>query len=285
MRLLKRYLGACLLLLRCCHLESLVFFSHAKLKRNPFPSSLAVRLPKSPPHTLLQSAPVEASNVDDGRPSFSVTQKSSMRRKYKMLSIAYGAIAAILIVMPDRTLTKKLATKLGGAGGFGVAAGVSWMLSSANDKGRLHSQISRRLNVGLLGFSSLGLLAVPGEAAFTTTAGAAMILTAAMNAARIMGIIAAYTGWSMGVGVETPSSEQFAEERVRLLTPRKAAGELWAGAKATVKSLKITKENKKRSLTYRNCALLATISMMSCLMEGIFYMRVSFAQITSQVFV
>ena len=241
---------------------------------------MTVRLPKSQRHTLLQSAPMEVSDVEDDRPSFSVAQKSSMRTKYRMLSIAYACIFSTLIVIPDRTLTKKLASKLGGAGGFGVAAGVSWMLSSANDNERLHSQTSRRLNVGLLGFSSLGLLAVPGEAAFTTTAGAAMVLAAAMNAARILGIIAAYTGWSMGVG---PSSEQFAEERVRLLAPRKAAGELWTGAKATIKSLKVTKESKKRSLTYRNCALLVTMSMISCLMEGIFYMRVSLSH--KQVFV
>lgn len=273
---LKRYLDAFLLLSLCFHAESLLVSRHAKLTDKYVSSSVVAIRVSRPARTMLsQSSQLDSSDMDDYRSSFSGAQKAFMGRKYKILSIAYAFVAVTLIIIPDRTLSKKLASKLGGAGGFGVAAGVSWLLKNALDEGRLHCQISRRLNVGLLGFSSIGLLAVPGEAAFLNTAGAAMILTVAMNAARILGIITAYFGWSMGVETKMNRFGESTNESIRLLRPRKVARELWTGAMTTVKGLKVTKESKKRSLTYRNCALLVFISMTSCLMEGVFLMRVS----------
>jgi len=217
----------------------------------------------------------EEENSDDDDDHLNSAQRSSVRRRYKLVSLVYASLGATLLFMPDKTLTKKLASKLGGAAGFGVAAGVSRMLLDATTEGRLHSPTTKRLNVGLLGFSFLGLLSVPGEAAFLPTAGPAMILTAIMTSARMLGVLAAYSGWSMGV-----IANQTNGSRITLMNPRRAATEIYGGAISSFKNLKVRQETKKTTLTYRNCLLLVSASMFSSLMEGLFYVRVSFTIFT-----
>ena len=284
-----RSLVFCFLFFPCSHVESLVLRNapchtpsrmlEAKLERKRWPSSTHLAVPYLQ-KSLLKASSADAASLEDDQPQYKYNdaQKESMRQKYKVLSIVYAFLATTLVLMPDRTLTKRLASKLGAAGGFGVAAGISRILSDANDKERLHSATYKRLNVGLLGFSLFGLLSVPGEAAFLPTAGSAMVLTAVMNSARILGVIVSYTGWSMGVA-SRPVLGQPTVGSIALLTPRKAVEELATGTLATFKGLKVQKVNKKKSLTYRNCMLLVWVSMVSCFLEGLFCMRVSVTNI------
>ncbi|CAB9525100.1 expressed unknown protein [Seminavis robusta] len=188
-----------------------------------------------------------------------------MRRCYSILSTLYGILAATILLMPDRTLGRRLATKVGCAAGFGLATGISILLKKANDIDHLHGASFKQLNLGLLGFSLLGLFAVPGEAAFLPTAGPAILLSATMNAARLFGVAVAYRGWSRGVSSR--------EEEAQWLSPLKATKELLQGIQSTLRGMRVPNETKKRSLSYRNCLLLVLTCMMSCFMEGVFYIR------------
>lgn len=275
----------CLLILSCNHVEALVLprpcqvvaplrMSHNQARVESMRSAPSFSVSSTSTQKIfLKAASIGESYLDDDteRPQYNLAQKQSMRNKYNLLSIVYAFVAATLLLMPDRTLTKKLASKLGAAGGFGVAAALARMLAEATNKGRLHSPTYKRLNVGLLGFSFLGLSSVPGEAAFLPTAGSAVILAAVMNATRILGVIVSYSGWSMGV--VNPVSVQPSDRNVALLSPKKATEELMSGSFSTFKDLKVQKENKKKSLTYRNFLLLVLVSMVSCLLEGIFCVR------------
>jgi len=253
--------------------------STSGLKGNPFPGQFDTnRSSLSPPRTRhlqliilnFKEPGVVAWDEEDGEDRHSNSaQLGSMRQRYKILRLVYAGLAATLFLMPDRTLTKKLATKLGGAAGFGVAAFIAWMLSDASAQGKLSHATNKRLSTGLLGFSILGVPSVPGEAAFFTTAGPAIVLSAIMTVARIGGAIVAYSGWSICVMAQQSSG------RIPLMGPRKLLNEITDGITTTFKSLKVRKENRKRSLTYRNCLLLVSASMLSSLAEGIFYIRVS----------
>lgn len=201
--------------------------------------------------TLLYSSSIDTIIEED--------QPTTNFKSFKSLSFVYTIMAAILFAMPDRTMTQKLATKWGGAAGFGVAAAVARLLH-VNHKREgvvLDPVTQKRLIIGLYGFSFLGLLAVPGEAAFLPTALGAMILTGVLNAAKLWGVLVSFAG--LGI----------------LKAPWKSMQELLQGTLNTMKGLRVTKEAKKRSLTYRNCLLLVLAGMGSSLMEGIFYIRVS----------
>jgi hypothetical protein len=194
-------------------------------------------------------------------------QADTLRRDYHRLSVIYGVLAVILLLMPDRTLTKRLASKVGGASGFGLAAGVSNLLAkkktSADQYDDDDAKTLQGLNVGLLGFSALGLLSVPGEAAFLPTPGLAMLLSGFMSVARLFGVMVAYRGGRKQSSI------------MGTMGTRKAISELLRGARATLQAIGVSKETKKRSLTYRNCLLLVLASMVSNLMEGLFCIRVS----------
>lgn len=175
----------------------------------------------------------------------------------------FTAMGMVLLFMPDRTMTTLLATKTGGAAGFLIAGGLSYILNGANKHDRLSSDTYKRLNVGLLGFFLFGLSAVPGEAAFLPTALPAILLSMVTSVMRVYGTIMAYLGWRQGV--DLPSSP--------VLAPKAMLLELWQGTKATAKGLKV--QQAKKALTYRNCLLLVCFGIFSSLMEGIFNIRVS----------
>jgi hypothetical protein len=241
-------------------------------RRTPRPNDATFHLlgglPKS--EALRLSIDITDNVGDDNRPLFGNATMDTLRRDYRLLSAIYCVLAVTILFMPDRTLTKRLASKVGGASGFGLATGVSYWLAKAtpvdhddddDDDGTL-----QRLNVGLLGFSSLGLLAVPGEAAFLPTPGLAMLLSGFMSAARLFGIMVAYRGWIRGISTTGAIS---------LRSPRKAIRDLLQGAHATLQGMRISKDTKKRSMTYRNSLLLVLASMGSYFMEGLFCIRVS----------
>ena len=182
-----------------------------------------------------------------------------MRRAYKLSSILFGCLAALIFLMPDKTLSKKIATKIGGAAGFGLAAGTNYILGGANEQDRLDRDTYKRLNVGILGFSILGLAGVPGEAAFFPTATPAILTSLFMFAIRIVGAIVAYQGWNRGI----------------LPTGSTPLQELLQGTKANFRGVRVKVANKKKSLAYRNCMLLVMFGMFSNFMGGIFDIRVS----------
>ena len=183
-----------------------------------------------------------------------------LARDYKIARYLFGATAAILLVMPDRTMSVLLASKLGGAAGFGLAAGLSYILGTATVSQHSHigSDTHKRLNCGLLGFCVLGLVAVPGEAGFFRTAVPAMVLSALMFWIRIFGATVAWRGWRKGVSSAT--------------TPKLIVDELVGGAKSNIRGLRV--RDRKKALTYRNVVLLLSLGILSSFMDGLFNIRV-----------
>jgi len=120
-----------------------------------------------------------------------------------------------------------------------------------------------RLSAGLLGFSVMGLFAIPGEAGFFPTAAPAILSSGLITLVRAYGAVVAYAGWKRGID---PNEKSF-------FAPQKTARELMEGTQATAKGLLV--ENRKKALTYRNCLLLVLFGMFSSFMEGIFNIRVS----------
>ena len=181
-------------------------------------------------------------------------KKERLMSAYRAGQYLTGATAALLLVMPDRTKTALLASKVGGAAGYGLAAGLCYILQRATNHNRLGSDTYKRLNIGLLGFSAVSLTAIPGEAAFLPTAALAMVLTAGMTAVRLYLAKVAFTGWKRGVNSASSLVEEFVQ-----------------GCKDTFQGLKV--QNAKKALTYRNCLLLVLMGMMSSVMEGLFLIR------------
>jgi len=150
-------------------------------------------------------------------------------------------------------------TEWGAAAGFGIAAGICNILKGANRADRLASDTYKRLSIGLIGFCAIGLVAVPGEAAFVALPGnAAVVFTVGV---RMLGLAVASVGWKRGVvfveGTKTHSSAKAVLAKIS-----KAA-----------KGLRV--QNERKALTYRNCFLLVVAGMTSNFMEFIFDLRVS----------
>lgn len=186
----------------------------------------------------------------------SVSDKAALSKGYRVAQYAFCSAAGMIFCMPDRTLTTLLATKWGGSAGFAIAAGLCRILRMANEQDRLASDTYKRLNLGLLGFTGLGLTAVPGEAAFLNSSRAAMVMAGFLMVLRLFGTVLAFTGWKRGVTDGTPNG---------------MLAELVQGTKDTVKGFKV--EFSKKALTYRNCMLIVCLGIVSSFMEGLFNIR------------
>jgi hypothetical protein len=182
--------------------------------------------------------------------------KETMAKSYKLSTILFGLLSAWILFMPDVTLGKKIASKVGGAAGFGLASGVSNILAGANDRDHLQSDTYKRLNLGILGFSVLGLAAFPGEAAYFYTAPPAIFTSLVMTVVKVFGAVVSYKGWTLGI-----AKGQTAKE------------ELVQSIKDNFKGLKVQK--KKYAGAYRNLLLLVFVGLFSTVNEWIFMMRVS----------
>jgi len=180
--------------------------------------------------------------------------------KYRSGKYLFGLLGALLLLMPDRTLRVLLASKVGGAAGFGLAAGLCHILQGAAQHNRLNSDTYKRLNLGLLSFSLLGLVAVPGEAGFLPTASSAMVLSAIMFVIRVYGAAVAWKGWRLGVEPINGGSANLWREFIQ-------------GIKHGVKDLRV--RDPKKALAYRNCLLLVFAGIIANIMDTIFKMRVS----------
>jgi hypothetical protein len=189
-----------------------------------------------------------------------------LSQSYQVCQYLFGVIDAFCFIIPDRTMSSLLVAKLAGAAGFGLAAGLSHILADAQRHHRLSSDTYKRLNLGLLSFSALGLAAVPGETGFLPTAAPAIILTALVFLVRAYSATVAWKGWMVGV---VPREGSIAR------TPYVVFKELRNGTSATLSGLKV--QNGKKALTYRNILLFIAVGIVSSLMDGIFAMRVSFA--------
>ena len=191
--------------------------------------------------------------------ALSSVDKEKMAKAYNLSTALFGFISILLLVCPDKTLTKQLASKIGGAAGFGLASGASYILAGANEQDRLTSDTCKRLNVGVFGFSVLGLAGVPGEAAFFRTATPVMVTSFFMLVTRIVGASVAYQGWTRGVASNSTTLVQTMVE----------------GMKSNIRGLYVKRQDKKKSLFYRNCMLVVMCGMFSNFMGGIFDIRVS----------
>ncbi|GAX20906.1 hypothetical protein FisN_1Lh440 [Fistulifera solaris] len=187
-----------------------------------------------------------------------VAENSSddLKTGYKLGSYMLAATGAFLLSMPDRTGRTLVASKVGGATGYGLAAGLCYILEGAYDNNRLGSDTYKRLNLGLFAFMVLGLFAIPGEAGFLPSAVGAMIMSVLLTVVRLYGVALAWKGWEYGVGAG--SLKGLWDEIVN-------------GTKETVKGLRV--KNQRKALTYRNMLFLILMGSISSFFDGIFLLR------------
>lgn len=183
--------------------------------------------------------------------------------------VVLALLALIVMLIPDRTKTAKLATKWGSAAGYGVSAGLCHILSEATSNNRLGSDTYQRLNLGLVGFFAASLFAVPGEAGFCKSASSAISMVIFLTAARLYGLVVAMTGWVRGV---LPVEYDGAKLSIRLKTTS-LLQTFWKGTKNTIRGLRVA--DRKEAFTYRNILLFVVFGIFSSLMEGRFYLAVS----------
>ena len=207
---------------------------------------------------------------------------------YSRTSLVFGFASALLFLIPDKTLTKRLATKWGGAAGFGLASYASRILqqqvqrttsstatspttsvSSGSSLLLLSNDTYKRWNLGLCGFCVLAIPSVPGEAWFWPSPAAAIGTSLILTATRIFGAMVFYRGWKFGF----VSSSSVAAAAASVSTSSRVTQELWQGWKKNWKGIRVCTK-PKASLFYRNSLLVVLFAMFSNLMEGIFHMRV-----------
>ena len=183
------------------------------------------------------------------------SDKKSLMDAYRIGTVVFGAMGVVLLFMPDRTMTTLIASKLGGAAGFGIASGLCYILRGATEHDRLQSDTYKRLNIGLLGFSLMSLPAIPGEASFLPTFVPALFLSIVATLARIFGVSISYRGWAKGMGDKA--------------APRTLIAESLKGARETLGGLRV----KNKGKLYRNFLVLVMLAGFSSLMDGIFNVR------------
>ena len=185
--------------------------------------------------------------------------KDVLTSAYRSGSYVFMAIAAILFVIPDHTATLQLGAKFGGAAGCAIAGGLCNILASANDKDRLSSDTYVRLNLGLLGFSGVGLFFVPAEAGFFFRASPAIALSLVLTLAQAYGALLSFLGWRRGVD---PTGR---------LPVEALAQEVKEGTISTLKGLRV--EHAKQARGYRNCLCLVVLGLLANIVEGNFNYR------------
>ena len=205
--------------------------------------------------------------------------------------------------MPDKTGGKQLASKYGGAAGYGIAAGVMHMFqqkkqsnaqtitqsssSTVEDVGEdddgttqeiididMDNSTYRRLHIGILGFCTLGLFTIPGEAGFFYTAFPSFITYIIMTITRLVGGYVSYTGYkkSNSSSSAAATAVEVSESTDTSLSSSSVITKFSNFIGNTLRGLKV--QNKKRALTYRNIVLIMMFNTFSKLMDIRFYARV-----------
>ena len=165
---------------------------------------------------------------------------------YVFNSLGYAAIAGILLFMPDKTNMARLDAKLGGAAGFAMAALLSNMLAGAAQRATLQRDAYKKVNLGLLAFCAVGIVAVPGESAFTPLQVPGTLLAGFMSMMRVIGGITSYFGWRLGVG------------------NKDVVQELTEGVKKTQASMDL--EKKSKGYLYQYSAVAFGFGIANCLL-------------------
>jgi hypothetical protein len=214
--------------------------------------------PNSSPATFLQ-----ASNSPDHDKN---QNKRQLVVSYRIGQYAHLLTSAIIMFAPDRTKTIPMAKKLGGGAGFGVAAGLCHILAGACSHGRLRSDTYKRINLGLLGFSLISILAVPAEAGILSAPIFSLAATLSLSLLKVYTSIIAAIGWQTGSEIST--IKDMVKEIVQ------GTKDTWHGLFNTT----------KKGVTYRNCLILIVVGIMSTLLEGIFLIRYKEAFIKRQLY-
>lgn len=230
-------------------------------------------------------------------------QPDPLTHSYRRASYLFGFWSVLLLFLPFDSRRVKLATKMGSAAGFGISSGLCHILATAtsaasieapavttgtatpaetgatsehdNDNDRdqeaillLASDTRKRLNLGLALFFSIGLFAVPGEAAFSKTFATALLLSCLLTISRVYGLLLSVSGWKRGILLSNGNNNN------RSLEIRDFYNELVKGMKSTLTGLRV--RYRKKALTYRNLLLLILMGVFSSFMEGIFDLRVRY---------
>jgi hypothetical protein len=216
----------------------------------------------SPTRTVLHESSDSNALVSASSSSSSPKDDARLIQSYRAASIGCALVSLLLFVVPDFTMNTLLATKLGSAAGYALAAGLCHVCAGAAQHRRLSSDTYQRLNVGLVTFFGGSLLAMPGEAGFLCVKVPSLIVLPLVTFLRVYGLCVAYTGWKRGVAPNDGSM-------VAVSTMTQA---LWKGFLETAKGLKV--KDRKKSMTYRNILLLILVGVASSCMEGVFNVTV-----------
>jgi hypothetical protein len=226
---------------------------HSELPASSSLSPTAVSIPQKCVDITSQSLLQASQSTSDD-----ISDESGIRQSYNISKWSFALVSLILFIMPDKTLTQRLATKWGGASGFGISAFVFHLLSIQEDTSEQNREeyagFVKRCQLGLAGFCALGLFSIPGEAAFWSTPGPAMMTSALMTLTRLGGLMVSFRGWTENV------------------TELRLHKELWNGWLDNLRGWKV--QDKKKSLFYRNSLFIVGMSLISNILEGIFQLRV-----------
>ncbi len=207
------------------------------------------------------------------------TTPDVMWHSYRLAQYGYTVASVLMCLAPDRTHTVVLSTQWGSAMGFAMAAKLSSILRTAHTEHRLSSDTYKRLKIGLLGFNTIGVLAIPGEAAMVvhrlpSKIVPRMVVWGLLVLLRVWGWWTAWNGWSSVVPKSIHSNSnttQTMDFERRMRQVRDPVMELVRGTKETVLGLRV--RSAKKALTYRNCLLIICAGIISHFMEGLFHLR------------
>jgi hypothetical protein len=232
--------------------------SHYYVSRRQQINSRTTQMPTSLSATNDSSA-LSAAEVPPSSPTTTST----------LPSILFGTMALWLFLIPDVTLTKRLATKWGGACGFAMASflfGRMDQLSSSVSS----ASYPRCIYGGLFLFCAFGIPGgFPGEAGFWAKAVPGILTALSMTAVRVYGATVAWRGWKASF------EDNNGEKTSTTTTKRNVLQLAWQSLGETLGQLREKKVDKKKSLFYRNSVLLMSGIAFSNFMEGMFQLRVS----------
>jgi len=155
------------------------------------------------------------------------------QKAYRISAMLHLLSSLTIFIMPNRMeptlLHRYPASKVGGATGFALAAGISYILGNGGDPrsrdGRIplgssgtdtdidtypesssnETTTNKKLHFGIMMFSFIGMLAVPGEASFHPSFQGAMGVFGIMSLARFMSAWVGFKGWLHCNGIECGS--------------------------------------------------------------------------------
>ena len=194
---------------------------------------------------------VKLATKDD---SMDRVSESLIQEPYKWCKWTFAFASLYLFVIPDKTWTKELASKWGGAAGYGIGSYIFHILNERDLDNDNDVDFYKRLQLGLAGFCAFGLLALPGEAAFWPSPSMAILSSLLLTFVKLFGLLVSFEGWKKNLDMRWNN-------------------ELWYGWLNNLKSLKVS--DRKKGLFYRNSLLLIWLGIISNGFQSFFQLRVS----------